>query len=109
MKYTEFLLSRLQSCVNEKHRPIITHSINRTFMFMHCNRYNISNQQALRLEVTCIIAFGLPNLVTDLLGIGHVTVWGIQNNKIRVKQDISPRSRRSGTENMLCARAELRT
>ena len=52
-------------------------------MFMHCNRYNISNQQALRLEVTCIIAFGLPNLVTDVLGIGHVTVCGIQKHKIR--------------------------
>ena len=32
---------------------------------------------------TGIIAFGLPNLVTDLLGIGHVTVCGIQKHKIR--------------------------
>ena len=30
-----------------------------------------------------MIAFGLPNLVTDLLGIGHVTVCGIQKHKIR--------------------------
>jgi len=43
-----------------------------------------------------IIAFGLPNLVTDLLGIGHVTVSGIQKNRIWVKEDISPRSRRAG-------------
>ena len=33
---------------------------------------------------TGIIAFDLPNLVTDLLGIGHVTVCGIKNkHKIR--------------------------
>ena len=38
-----------------------------------------------------IIAFGLPNLV----GIGRVTVCGIQKNKIRVKEDISPRLRRA--------------
>jgi len=41
------------------------------------------------------IASGLPNLVTDLLGIGHVTVRGIKKNRIRVKWDISPHLRQS--------------
>ena len=42
---------------------------------------------------TGIITSGLPNCVTVLLGIDHVTVSGIHTDKKRVKENPSPHSR----------------